>query len=203
MPLKALIFDFGGVLVRTRSQHLRVAWETRLGLPPGGASTVVFGSASARAAQHGWITDAEHWEWISRTLQLDAMTLARFREDFFAEDILDTELLAHIDRLRTAGYHLGLLSNAADCARHVFTTQYRIADHFDSITISAEEGMMKPDPRIFHIALARAAARPAEAVFVDDFAENVAGARALGLIGLHFQDAAVARRELIALTGVV
>ncbi len=34
MSLKAVIFDFGGVLVRTRSQSLRAAWEERLGLRP-------------------------------------------------------------------------------------------------------------------------------------------------------------------------
>lgn len=202
MSLSAVIFDFGGVLVRTRSQHLRAAWEQRLSLPPGGASAVVFDSASGRAAQIGQISDAEHWRWIAQTLQLDSATLAQFRHDFFAEDLLDRELLAYIDRLAAAGFHVGLLSNAADNARTVFVDSYGILDHFHSVTISAEERVMKPDPRIFSIALARAGAQPHQAIFVDDFAENIAGARAVGMIGVHFVDPVAAQQELARLTNM-
>ncbi|MCX7707919.1 MAG: HAD family phosphatase [Anaerolineae bacterium] len=202
MSVKAVIFDFGGVLVRTRSQHLRAAWEARLGLAPGAASAIVFNSESGRAAQLGHITDAMHWRWVGEVLGLQGEELARFRHDFFAEDVLDQELLAYIDRLAAAGLRTGLLSNAADNARSVFANKYRILSHFHSVTISAEEGVMKPDPRIFHIALTRAGTLPAETIFVDDFPENVAAAQALGMIGLHFRDPLAARQELQRITGV-
>ncbi len=202
MSLKAVIFDFGGVLVRTHDQSLRAAWEQRLGLAPGGASTIVFEGERGRAAQHGWITDADHWRWIGQQLAVDDATLAQFRADFFRHDILDLALIAYIDRLRAAGYHLGLLSNASDGARRIFTEVYPVLPHFDSVTISAEEGVMKPDPRIFQVALARAGVQPHEAVFVDDVAENVAGARAVGMSGVHFCGSAAAISELAALTGV-
>ena len=200
MSLKAVIFDFGGVLVRTRSQHLRQTWEQRLGLRPGEASELVFGGESGRAAQHGWISDAEHWSFIQRRLGLDDATLAQFRRDFFAEDGIDTDLLAYIDRLRS-GYQVGLLSNASTSARRFFT-ESGIAAHFDAITISGEEGVMKPDARIYRIALGCLDVKPNEAVFVDDFNENVIAARALGMAGVHFADPQQARRELMILTGV-
>ncbi len=79
---------------------------------------------------------------------------------------------------------------------------YGVLDHFDSVTISAEEGVMKPDPRIFEIALARAGVLPEEAVFVDDFAANVEGARRVGLRAIHFRSTAQALAELARLTGV-
>jgi epoxide hydrolase-like predicted phosphatase len=200
MSLKAVIFDFGGVLARTRDQHLRQAWEQRLGLRPGEASELVFGGESGRAAQHGWISDAEHWAYIQRRLGLDDATLAHFRREFFAEDGIDTELLDYIDRLRS-GYRVGLLSNATSTARRFFR-ESGIADHFDAITISGEEGVMKPDERIYHIALGRLNVKPGEAIFVDDFSENVVAARALGMAGVHFTDPLQARRELIILTGM-
>ncbi len=202
MSVKAVIFDFGGVLVRTRSQHLRRAWEERLGLPPGGASAAVFSGERGRAAQLGQISDVEHWRAIGEALGLAGAALAEFRHDFFAEDILDQDLLAYVDRLAVAGLHVGLLSNAADNARSVFAKKYGILGHFHSVTISAEEGVMKPDPRIFHVALARAGVRPDEAIFVDDFAENVAGAQVIGMIGVHFTDPNAARRQLVGLIGV-
>ena len=200
MSLKAVIFDFGGVLVRTRSQSLRAAWEERLGLRPGEASELVFGGESGRAAQHGWISDAEHWAHIQRQLGLDDATLAQFRREFFAEDGIDTDLLAYVDRLRS-GYRVGLLSNATTVARRFFK-ESGIAGHFDAITISGEEGVMKPDERIYRIALARLDVRPNEAVFVDDFSENIVAARTLGMAGIHFSDPQRARRELMILTGV-
>lgn len=203
MSLSAVVFDFGGVLVRTRSQHLRRAWEQRLGLSPGGASAVVFGSENGRAVQLGQITDAEHWRWIGQALGLEGALLGQFRHDFFAEDILDRELLAYIDRLAAFGLHVGLLSNAADNARKVFADKYNILNHFHTVTISAEEGVMKPDPRIFHVALTRAGVQPDQAIFVDDFVENVAGARAVGMIGVHFTDPIAASQELARLTGVL
>jgi putative hydrolase of the HAD superfamily len=200
MSLKAIIFDFGGVLVRTRSQQLRTAWEQRLGLHPGETSELVFSGESGRAAQHGLSSDAEHWGYIQRRLSVDDATLAEFRRDFFAEDGIDTDLLAYVDRLR-AKYQVGLLSNATTDARRFFTAS-GIAAHFDAITISGEEGVMKPDERIYHITLARLGVHPREAVFVDDFSENVVAAQALGMAGVHFADPQLARRELMILTGV-
>ena len=129
--------------------------------------------------------------------------LASLRVAFFAEDILDTRLLAYVDRLRGAGYHLGLLSNAGDNARWIFGPErFNVLPHFDSVTISAEEGVMKPHPRIFEIALARAGVQPGEAVFVDDFLANVEGARQVGMLGIHFLCGDQALRELASLTGV-
>ena len=191
-------------LRRRPGTHIAASNSDSLGAAPGSApgeaSELVFGGESGRAAQHGWISDAEHWAFIQRRLELDDATLAQFRRDFFAEDGIDTDLLAYIDRLRS-GYRLGLLSNAT-AARGRFFNESGIADHFDAITISGEEGVMKPDERIYRIALGRLNVKPNEAIFVDDFSENVAAARVLGMTGVHFTDPQQARRELMILTGV-
>jgi putative hydrolase of the HAD superfamily len=201
--VKAVIFDFGGVLVRTQSQARRESWARRLNIPVRELSDVVFGVQNGYAAQLGQWTDDEHWDWVGQRIGLSGSSLERFRRHFFAEDVLDADLLAYVDRLRDAGYHLGLLSNATDAARRMFGERFGVLDHFDSVTISAEEGVMKPDRRIFGIALARADAQPHEAVFVDDFIENVDAARALGIQGVHFQEPAAARMAIADLVGIV
>jgi putative hydrolase of the HAD superfamily len=61
---------------------------------------------------------------------------------------------------------------------------------------SAEIGVMKPDPRIYQVALDRLGLSPPEAVFVDDFIENVEAARRLGMGGVHFVEPDQARDEL-------
>ncbi|MFQ5614022.1 MAG: HAD family hydrolase [Anaerolineae bacterium] len=201
MTLKAIIFDFGGVLVRTVDHSLREKWERRLGLAPGEAIDTVFNSEMGRAAQLGQLDDAEHWQWVQEHLDLSDEALARFRQELFAGDRLDGDLLAYIDRLRQR-YTVGLLSNATLVARQVFTEIYPLIDHFDSVTISAEEGLMKPDPRIYEIALVRAGVEPGQALFVDDFIENVEGARRVGMQAVHFVDPATVRRQLIEATGI-
>ena len=201
MTLRAVIFDFGDVLVRTVDTSLRAAWEQRLGLPLGGAEQIVFGNENDYSAQLGRVSATEHWRQVGSQLGLDDAALRRFREDFFAGDQLDLRLVTFVRRLRHR-YHLGLLSNAFGDARQAFAAKFGLLDLFHSVTISAEEGIMKPDPRIYRIALARAQVAPEEALFVDDMARNVEGARAVGMQALHYADPAAARRELARLTGV-
>lgn len=200
--LKAIIFDFGGVLVRTASQERRIEWEQRLGLGRGEAEQLVFGGESGTAAQRGQITDEAHWGWLGKLLGLNQEHLDDFRDAFFEDDALDADLIGYIDRLRAAGYHLGLLSNASDIARKVFGERYGALSHFDSVTISSEEGIMKPDPEIFRIALGRAGVEPGETVFIDDVPANVEAARSLGMKGIDFRTAEQTIAELAALTGV-
>jgi putative hydrolase of the HAD superfamily len=70
----------------------------------------------------------------------------------------------------------------------MFTEHFQLHEVVDAFIISSEEGVAKPDPRIYQIALQRLDVQPHEAVFVDDFPENVAGAQQLGIIAVLFRD---------------
>lgn len=70
---------------------------------------------------------------------------------------------------------------------------------FDGIVVSGDEGVIKPDPRIFRILLERYAIAPHEAVFIDDNPANAAAASALGVHGIHFRSPEALRRELARL----
>lgn len=201
MALRAMIFDAGGVLVRTIDQAPRRKWEQALGMAPGEAERIVFGAETGYAVQLGLVSEAAHWRWVQERLGLADAALADFRRDFFSQDRVDAGLLAYLARLR-GRFHLGLLSNASADARRQFSEDHHLAGYFDSLTISGEEGVMKPDARIFEIALARAGALPAEAVFVDDTPVNVEAAARLGLHAIRFVDPASAQAELSALSGV-
>ncbi len=193
--IKAVIFDFGGVILRTQSWTGRRKWEQRLGLDEHGAEQLVFNSQMGRQAQHGKISYRQLWRWVGDFLHLSAADLQAFEADFWAGDVLDSQLVAMIRGLRPR-YHTGLISNAFDDLRDVLTHQLAIADAFDVIVISAEEGVMKPDPRLYHIALERLGCRPEETVFIDDFAHNIAGAQAIGMHGVHFRPQVDLAQEL-------
>jgi 2-haloacid dehalogenase len=67
------------------------------------------------------------------------------------------------------------------------------------MVISGEVGVIKPDPRIYEILLARFAIDPHRAVYIDDVAANVEGARPFGIHGVHFTTPVVLREELVRL----
>jgi len=74
-----------------------------------------------------------------------------------------------------------------------------IFDRFRDIVVSGDELLTKPNPAIYHLALDRFGVAAADAVFIDDRADNVAAANAVGIHGLLFEDAATLRADLARL----
>jgi epoxide hydrolase-like predicted phosphatase len=164
---------------------------------------LVFNGESGRQAQLGQKSFQAHWLWLREQFGLNEAGLADMRRDFFAGDHLNEPLLEQIKRLRQAGYRTGLLSNLADDARQLWSEVYPFIEFFDGVVISCEVGIMKPDPRVYQLAAESLGVRPEEAVFIDDFIENVEGARRAGMQAIHFIDPVLAQRQLTELTGIV
>lgn len=198
MTYQAVIFDFGGVLVRTFDYSGRRRWEQRLGLPTGGAEQLVFASMQARQATAGGAPASVIWEHVAQTLGLDAAQLQQFRHDFWAGDRLDTELVDYLRRLRPT-YKTAILSNAWSNGRRVIAQDYGLADAVDEIIVSADEGVAKPDARLYALAVQRLGVPAAAAIMVDDFVDNVNGAVAAGLTGVLFSNTAQVMADLNAL----
>jgi epoxide hydrolase-like predicted phosphatase len=195
MHIRAVLFDFGGVIVRTNDRTPRERLAARLGIAYDQLSSLVFDSESALQATLGKITTQEHWEALRNELGLSQDDHANLPLDFWGGDVLDQELVDYIRALRP-DYKTSLISNAWDDLRQVLEYTWKISDVFDEIIISAEVGVAKPDPRIYQIALERLAVAPQQAVFVDDFPANIAGARAVGTHAIHFKNSLQARKEL-------
>lgn len=195
MPLKAVIFDLGGVLVRTLNPQPRQLLAARLGISPDELSRIVFDSDTARLATLGTITTGEHWRAIQASLGLSAEEFSTVPLEFWGGDHLDLGLVEFLRALRPR-YKTALLSNAWDDLRQAVEERWQIADAFDELVISAEVGLAKPDERIFTLALSRLDVLPVEAVFVDDFVENVAAARRLGMQTVLFQSPEQVLNEL-------
>lgn len=184
--IKAVIFDIGGVLIRTEDPAPRAALEVRLGLAPGQAEYLVLNSAMGRKAQLGQHSAGEQWAWVQQQLALSSAELAAFRSEFWAGDRVDDALVAFIRSLRRH-YQTAIISNAMD---DLDATVQRLdpgGDTFGVVVGSAYEGVMKPTAAIYERTLARLGRLPAEAIFVDDNAANIAGAAAVGLTTIHFQ----------------
>jgi epoxide hydrolase-like predicted phosphatase len=186
--IKALMTDFGGVLVRTHTDRSRRELERKFGWPPNTIEDRVFNSELSRQASHGLITEDVFWEQTARAFNLAQhdMTGLEFRREFFADDFIDQELVSFMQNVRPA-IKVGLISNAWSGLRRVLTDMFHIADLFDDMVISAEVNLMKPDERIYRLALDRFGIRPDEAIFLDDMPENIEAAKAIGIRGIRFQ----------------
>ena len=185
MSIRAVIFDLGGVLVRTEDRTSRSKLAKRLGLTYDDLSALVFDSQSAHQAMKGEITTEEHWDEVRKALGLSKDEFPRVPTEFWGGDTLDQGLINYLRNLRPQ-YKTALLSNAWDDLRQMIEEIWKFDDAFDQIVISAEVGLVKPDRLIYEKVLSDLEVKPAEAVFVDDFPENVAGAVAVGLEAIQF-----------------
>jgi epoxide hydrolase-like predicted phosphatase len=199
--IRAIVFDFGGVLVRTEDHTGRRQWEARLGLGERDLDRLVFDSDIAIRATLGEVADSAVWDNVATALKLAAEQIENFRSDFWAGDKLDQDLVALLVSLRPR-YQTAILSNAWSNGRELIARTYGLDQVVDTIIISAEERLAKPDPRLYQRVAERLGVKPEEAVLVDDYLANIEGARAAGWQAIHFRAGLDMRAELEKL-GVV
>ena len=94
---------------------------------------------------------------------------------------VDPDAAAALDAVRAAGVRSAVISNSNGTIRSLMQ-RLGLIDKLDFVLDSGEEGVEKPDPRIFQIALGRAGARPEEAAYIGDlYSIDVRGARGAGI----------------------
>jgi epoxide hydrolase-like predicted phosphatase len=195
LAIETVIWDMGGVILRTEDPGGRRRWERRLGLSTGELEHLVFNGELSRLASLGRATPEQIWGDLARRFDLTAEERKELERDFWGGDAVDRELLAYIRRLRPRR-KTGLLSNGWSDVREHIEGAWDFADAFDQIVISAEVGLVKPDPRVYELALKRLGTQPARAVFVDDFPQNVQGAQEVGMRAIQFLSPQQVQREL-------
>ena len=188
--------------MRTEDPLPRREWERHLGLEAGRLAKLVFENPTAQRSTIGGAAESDVWREVGRSLNLSPQQLAELREDFFAGDRWDTDLLALIRGLRP-GIRTGVISNTWLGARDVMAQWINPAT-FDTVVFSAEEKCRKPEEKIYRIALGRLGLAPEEAMFFDDFPENVEAARRIGIQASVFpgsQPTIEMLRKLFPVTG--
>jgi len=185
MTIRAIIWDLGGVILRTEDRTPRLRLARRFGMTYDELDRLVFESQSSQLATVGLIDETGHWESVSKTLNIPGEEISTFQASFFDGDRIDTKLLDTIRSFRPR-YRTGLLSNAWSDLRKYIENKWNISEVFDDIIISAEVGLAKPDQRIYQLAIDRLGVTAEEAVFIDDVLGNVEGARAAGLSAIKF-----------------
>ncbi len=197
MTIRAVFFDLGGVILRTEFQAPRQHLAEKFGMDYEDIERIIFGfgaNASGARATVGQITEEEHWHNVMRMLKRPVNEYERIRDEFFAGDVIDLGILDFLRSLKPK-YKVGLISNAWSGLRD-YTVREKFDDAFHHMIISAEVGVAKPEARIFQIALDQLQVKAKEAVFVDDFIENIEACEKIGMKGIHFKDTESALKQV-------
>ena len=142
--------------------------------------------------EYGMIDDMTLFRGIS---QLTVMPLEEVEANLVSGFVRNQELVDYLQGLRPA-YKLGLLSNLGHDSMVKFFTSEEREQLFDEVVISGDVGMVKPHPEIFEYACRKLGIDTSEAVMIDDVEDNCAGARAAGLLAVHYQSSTQARADL-------
>ncbi|HKA14180.1 MAG TPA: HAD family phosphatase [Myxococcota bacterium] len=210
MPIRAVLFDFGGVFTSSPFS-LFVEAAAELGTTPERMLDLVFGPYD-RDTDHPWhrlergelalleARDAIIALATDAGLAFDPLAiLARMAKGGGAREAV----VAATRRLRERGLRTALVTNNAREFSAGWRAMIPLAELFDAVIDSSEVGVRKPDPAIFSLALRELGGiAPEHAVFLDDFPGNVAAARRLGMHGvLVGEDPGGALAELEGLLG--
>jgi putative hydrolase of the HAD superfamily len=210
--LRGVITDWGGVLstpiltaVRAWIEADGIDWESyRAVMRPWVTQAYDVNGAEnpVHALERGECSGAEFEEILAtRLLRLDgtAVPASGLLRRMFAGMLPVPAMYDTIRALRVAGFGTALLSNSWGCE------EYPRADFpglFDTVVLSGEVGMRKPEQAIFLHAAQALGLPPDECVFVDDMPPNVAAAQALGMTGVLHTETASTARTLQDLLGV-
>jgi epoxide hydrolase-like predicted phosphatase len=185
MPIKAVIWDIGGVIARTEDLKPRDQLAKDLGITRADINDLFFSGSEGVRAQKGEITVEELITSVREKLKLTPLEHPDLITRFFAGDRVDNKLVDFIRSLKPR-YKTAIISNAWSGLVEMLN-DWGIQDAFDAVIGSGDVGILKPDPKIYQLALDRLGVAADEAVFVDDFIENVNGALRLGMRAIQFK----------------
>jgi putative hydrolase of the HAD superfamily len=187
MTIHAVVFDIGGVLEITPQTGWTDKWEDHLHLKRGELDERLM--HIWKAGSLGFISEEEVKKSIGEILEIDQEQVEALMADLWEEYLgtPNTQLITYFARLRPR-YKSALLSNSFVGARSREQERYHFMDICDLIIYSHEEGVAKPDRRIFELLCERLDVQPAEIIFLDDVEGHVAAARELGIHAILFRE---------------
>jgi putative hydrolase of the HAD superfamily len=186
LPIRALIFDFGGVISNMR-WDVAGQLEQQHGLEKRTLLRTLYDADDWRAVEVGQ-GDIDAWRAAAhqRLEEAAGRTLPPLHEQWRSSWGLIEENIALIKALRPP-YLASILSNADVLLEERLRDGLNLRHLFDDVISSAVVGMAKPEPRIYQLAAERLRMAIDECLFIDDLERNVTAARETGMAAVHFR----------------
>jgi epoxide hydrolase-like predicted phosphatase len=194
MPVfEGLLIDWGGVLTTSLLGSFN-AYCVRTGLEPELLMDRLRAKSGARdlliALEKGEISEPDFQDRVAAILEVEPEGLI---DGLFAEVGPEPAMVEAVRRAHDAGIRTGLVSNSWGIHRYPHEL---LAEIFDGLVISAEEGIRKPSRRMYELGAERAGVPADRCIYVDDLAFNLPPAEKLGMTTVHHTSAETTVPEL-------
>ena len=196
--INAILFDLGNVLIR---------WDPRNHYRDRFASEAAMEAFLAEVTPGAWNVEMDLGKPFAQAIA-ERTLLYPQHADLLAEwksewprmlgGAID-ESVALLQELRDGGYRVAALTNWSAETWPKAQALFPFLGWFEDVVISGVEGIAKPDPAIFALALRRTGFDAARTVFIDDSLANVEAGRVAGMHAIRFIDPVQCRADLRAL----
>ena len=196
--IKNVVFDIGNVLVRWATLEI-----VRL----------TFGDSPSIEDKAKSIFQSDIWLNLNKGLLSENGAKAQYHEvlgltelecDRLFYYVKQTQILIYgsvelLRRCKSAGYTVfALTDNVHEIVSHL-KASYTFWDLFEGAIVSAEVGLLKPQPEIYESLLSQYGLKASETVFIDDMPYNVEGAESVGIKAIQFESAVQCEKALKSL----
>jgi putative hydrolase of the HAD superfamily len=197
MALRAVVFDYGGVLTGPPDLVARAALLRITGLVADRFDSLYW--ADRQAYDEGKLTGFGFWRKLARDAGLNLSNSAIGELNLWDARMWTTEspaMVAWQVELKQRGLLTAIVSNMGDSVLERMERKFAWLSRFDALVWSFQLRVAKPDPAIYRYALEKLGTRPEETLFLDDRPGNVESAVAMGMKGLVFSTVEKLRCDL-------
>lgn len=185
--IKAIIFDFGGVISYPQNTIIKYRMMDILNLNYEEFTASYF--KHRHPYDTGLLTGQQYWTRIGtdHAINIKAKDILKLIElDVKGWTKINTEMLTYILLLQNSSIKTAVLSNMTfDILNHI-QAKYEWINDFDTCIFSCEHKVIKPDRRLYEICIKTLNIDPINCLFIDDTKENVTAAQELGIQAIEF-----------------
>ena len=188
IKIRALILDYGGVISKPQDfEHVANMYRI---LKREYKDFEIMYRRNRAEYDSGHKTGSEYWTGIlnHHDIEFKSADIATLiQEDVKSWTRINDSMIRFVKEIRSEIDKLSIISNMTEDTLAYIRTAFKWLDLFDELIFSCEFGTNKPDKKIYEVCLDKLKLSPAECLFVDDSAENIEGASAIGMNTIHFK----------------
>lgn len=194
--VKAIIFDVGGVLAlgkyfaKPKRGHRQLGVHEEIARRLGITLDQWFDAIDTNYALsiEGKITKNKVISLISKNAEvssdvLEKTVIGAYRSHFKQNKWLYRQAFF----LKRRGYKIAILSDQWHISKEALMLE-KYTKKFDSVVVSCDSGVRKPNPKIYRLVLKKLKLKPEEAIFIDNQKWNISPAKKMGMKTILFKD---------------
>ncbi|MBI4020191.1 MAG: HAD family phosphatase [Candidatus Aenigmarchaeota archaeon] len=195
MPqIRAIIFDVGGVVVKTEWDKFFRKYVKHSRMPASRLQSELIESPVWRECYKGKFSEADVWKRLERDSGIDKETIGQVKRNWKKVFEIDDEVAKVVKAIRKKYEVFALTNVCRESASYI--EKMGVYKMFDGVVISCEIGMVKPEQEIYHHILREFRLAPGECVFIDNLEQNLPPATSIGIRTVKFDSVPQLKRAL-------